>query len=596
MKKIRNFVIIAHIDHGKSTLADRFLELTHAVEKRKMQEQYLDQMELERERGITIKMQPVTMAYSVDGESYTLNLIDTPGHVDFSYEVSRSLAAVEGAILLVDATKGIQAQTVAHLTTAIEQKLKIIPVINKIDLPQSEPDVAEEEILNLLLSLDYDIGDVHRISAKTGEGIKELLDDVVRQVPAPEQKTEAPLRALIFDSMYDDYQGVISHVRIVEGKIKPGDDIFFMASKEKSESKEVGIFSPQRIQKDGLQAGDIGYIVGGIKDIELAGIGDTITLANNKSESSIPGYRQPQAVVFSTIFTKEDSNYEDLRDALEKLKLSDAALYFEPESSPVLGRGFKTGFLGMLHMEIILERMRREYGLELVVTSPSVAYNVAMKSGETITVFTPSQYPDPSIIEGAQEPWVFLRIIVQPEYMNNVMNLLKTIRGLYKDTEYIGSDRIRINYEAPLADIISDFYDNLKNTTSGYGSMSYEITGYRPVDIVKLDILLAGEPVAALARMVPKDYAEKEGRKLAEKIKNVLPAEQFAVAIQAAVGGKIVARETRSAMRKDVTAGLYGGDYTRKRKQLEKQKKGKKRLKEQGKVDLDTDTLMKIFQ
>ncbi|MEX0870060.1 MAG: translation elongation factor 4 [Candidatus Spechtbacterales bacterium] len=595
---IRNFVIIAHIDHGKSTLADRFLELTHSVEKRKMQEQYLDQMDLERERGITIKMQPVTMRYPFEGKDYILNLIDTPGHVDFSYEVSRSLAAVEGAVLLVDATNGIQAQTVAHLTVAIEQGLTIIPAINKIDLPQAQVKEVEDEILNLLISMDCEVDNIYKISGKTGEGVEELLQGVTRGVPEPTQEKEKPLKALIFDSVYDDYKGVISNVRIKEGKIKATDRIFFMASKENSEAKEVGIFMPQHKKTDALEAGDIGYIVGGTKDIEVARIGDTITFQEEKrrAESPIPGYKQPQPLVFSTIFPTSDSDYDDLRDAFEKLKLNDASLYFEPEHSAVLGRGLKAGFLGMLHMEIILERLEREHGLELIVTAPSVAYEITKKNSEEIIVFTPSQYPDPSVIEETREPWVHLRIIVSPDYMNSAMSLLKTIRGEYKDTEYIGAERVRINYETPLAEIISDFYDNLKNVTSGFGSMSYELIGYRIVDLVKLDILLAGDEVSALARFVPREHAEKDGRKIVEKIKKVLPAEQFAVAIQAAIGGKIIARETRSAMRKDVTAGLYGGDYTRKRKQLEKQKKGKKRMKDQGRVQLDTDTMMKIFQ
>ncbi|MDX1535143.1 MAG: translation elongation factor 4 [Candidatus Spechtbacterales bacterium] len=598
MKSIRNFVIIAHIDHGKSTLADRFLELTHSIEKRKMQEQYLDQMDLERERGITIKMQPVTMRYEDGGEDYTLNLIDTPGHVDFSYEVSRSLAAVEGAILLVDATNGIQAQTVAHLSVAIEQGLKIIPAINKIDLPQAQVKEVEEEILSLLISMDCDVNEIYKISAKTGEGIEDLLQGVIKEVPKPEHKPDEPLRALIFDSIYDDFRGVISYARIKEGKIKGTDKIYFMGSKEKSEAKEVGIFTPQYKKKEVLESGDIGYIVSGTKEIETAGIGDTITFQEEKrrAESPIPGYRQPQAVVFSTIFPTSDSNYDDLRDAFDKLKLNDASLYFEPEHSAVLGRGLKAGFLGMLHMEIILERLEREHDLELIVTAPSVAYDVKLTSGESETVFTPSQYPDPSTIEEVKEPWVHLKIIVSPDYMNNVMSLLKTIRGEYKDTEYIGTGRLRINYETPLAEIISDFYDNLKNVTSGFGSMAYEFIDKREVDLVKLDILLAGDEVPALARLVPKDEADKSGRKLVEKIKKVLPPEQFAVAIQAAIGGKIIARETKSALRKDVTAGMYGGDYTRKRKLLEKQKKGKKRMKKEGSVDLDTDTMMKIFQ
>ncbi|MEX2145170.1 MAG: translation elongation factor 4 [Candidatus Spechtbacterales bacterium] len=597
MDNIRNFVIIAHIDHGKSTLADRFLELTQSVEKRKMQEQYLDQMELERERGITIKMQPVTMKYSSGvGTDYTLNLIDTPGHVDFSYEVSRALAAVEGAVLLVDATKGIQAQTVAHLSQAAKQNLKIIPVINKIDLPHAQLKEVEEEILHLLLDMNCDTGEVRKISAKTGEGVEELLKDIITRVPAPSSEKNKALRALIFDSTYDDYQGIISHVRVLEGEARVGDSILFMASKERSEIKELGVFLPARRQKDLLSSGDIGYIAGGMKDIELAGIGDTITSYSSPTSNSIPGYEQPQPKVFSTIFITEDSKYEDLREGLKRLKLNDAALYFEPENSPILGRGFKVGFLGLLHMEIILERLKREYNLELVVTSPSVAYKVFLKNGNQEAVFNPSQYPDPSAIDRVEEPWIDLEILVSPGFMNNTMNLLKSIRGIYGNTEYLSTERIKIKYQTPLSEIISDFYDRLKNTTSGYGSMAYDILEYRPVEIVKLDILLAGTEVAALSRLIPANGAEKDGRRLVERIKKVLPAEQFSVAIQAVVGGKIIARETRKAMRKDVTAGLYGGDVTRKRKVLEKQKKGKKRLSQMGAVQLDTKTLMKIFQ
>lgn len=597
MNNLRNFVIIAHIDHGKSTLADRFLELTNSVDKRKMQEQYLDQMELERERGITIKMQPVTMVWRTDSEQeFILNLIDTPGHVDFSYEVSRALVAVEGAILLVDATKGIQAQTVAHLSSATEQNLKIIPVINKIDLPHAQVEEAEKEITHLLREMNCDAGKLHKISAKTGEGVKDLLEDIISEVPPPKQNQKMPLKALIFDSVYDDYQGIVSYVRVVEGEVKNGDNILFMASKEKAEVKELGIFLPMRHKKALLTSGDIGYITNGFKDVEFARIGDTITSYKTQALNPISGYEQPQPKVFSTIFISEDGRYEDLREGLKKLKLNDAALYFEPENSPILGRGFKMGFLGMLHMEIILERLKREYNLDLVVTSPSVAYKVHLKNGTQLNVFNPSQYPDPSQIDYTEEPWINLEILVSPVFMNSSMSLLKSVRGIYGDIEYLGPKKIKIKYETPLAEIISDFYDRLKNTTSGYGSMSYEILEYRPIKIVKVDVLLAGNEISALSRLVPEQGAEKEGRQLVERIKNVIPAEQFAVAIQAMVGGKIIARETRKAMRKDVTAGLYGGDVTRKRKVLEKQKKGKKRLGQVGVVRLDTKTLMKIFK
>ncbi|MEX2007979.1 MAG: translation elongation factor 4 [Candidatus Spechtbacterales bacterium] len=598
MSNTRNFVIFAHIDHGKSTLADRFLELTHSVEARKMQEQYLDSMELERERGITIKMQPVTMKYDMGGANYTLNLIDTPGHVDFSYEVSRALAAVEGGILLVDATSGVQAQTVAHLTIAVEQGLTIIPAINKVDLPQARPDEVEAEIIDLLISLGSEPDVIHRISAKTGEGVEALLQEVIRRVPAPSGDPTAHLRALIFDSTYDDYRGVISYIRVMDGTLTVRDRIMFMVSGTASEAKDVGVFSPQFVSTGELPAGSIGYVVGGVKDIEVARIGDTITHNEEplRASEAIAGYRQPQSVVFSTIFPESEHDYNDFADALAKLKLSDASLHFEPESSDALGRGMKIGFLGMLHMEIILERLRREYNLELVVTAPSVAYHVTLTSGETRTITGPAQFPDPGQIQLTEEPWAHVAILVPPGYMNNAMSLLKNLRGAYKDTEYLGSDRVSIHYEVPLADIISDFYDNLKSVTSGFGSMLYEVVGYRPEDIVKLDILLAGDKVEALSRLVPRANAEREGRRLAEKIRDTIPAEQFAVAIQAMVGGSIVARETRSAMRKHVTGNLYGGDVTRKMKLLEKQKKGKKRLKSMGRVNLEPDVLMKLFR
>ena len=595
---IRNFVIIAHIDHGKSTLADRFLELTKTVEKRKMQDQYLDQMELERERGITIKMQPVRMNWQIDGNDFQLNLIDTPGHVDFSYEVSRALAAVEGAILLVDAASGIQAQTVAHLTVALQQHLTIIPVINKIDLPQARTDEVEEEILSLLSSLEHEADAIYKISAKTGEGVEDLLKAVIQKIPAPAGDSNKPLRALIFDSIYDDFRGVIVNVRLVDGTLKAGEGIFLMASQVASEVKEVGILTPQLIKVPMLKAGDIGYIATGLKDVERARIGDTITLKDEakRATKAIKGYQQPQPLVFSTIFPESESSYDDLKDAFGRLKLNDASLYFEPESSQVLGRGLKAGFLGMLHMEIILERLRREYNLELVITPPSVAYRVKLTSGDTLTVFSPSHYPDPARIQDLQEPWVHLEILVPPSYMNNVMSLLKGIRGTYRETDYIGADRVSIHYETPLLDIISDFYDRLKNITSGFGSMSYELLDYRRIDIVRLDILLAGDKIESLSRLVPRERAERDGRKIARKIKDIIPAEQFSVAIQAVVGGKIVARETKSAMRKHVTGNLYGGDYSRKKKLLEKQKKGKKRLREHGKVGLNADILIKLFR
>jgi len=601
---IRNFVIIAHIDHGKSTLADRFLELTSSVQQRNMKEQYLDQMDLERERGITIKMQPVAMEYKLKDVNYKLNLIDTPGHVDFSYEVSRSLAAVEGAILLVDASSGIQAQTVAHLQVASEQGLTIIPAINKIDLPQAQVKEVEEEILNLFLNLGLELEEVYKVSAKTGEGVEKLIEAIIRKVPSPQAKitqnasgtdSHQSLKALIFDSVYDEYKGVIAHIRVVAGSIRQDDKILFMASRAVSDVKEVGVFKPQLVTTSQLSAGDIGYIVSGVKSVEGAPIGDTITSKQNPTETSIPGYKQPQPVVFSTIYPTAESDYEEMKTAFEKLKLNDASLYFEPEHSPILGRGLKAGFLGMLHMEIIVERIKREHNLELVITAPSVSYKVKLTNKKQLDVFSPAQYPDPAEIEETLEPWVLLRIIVPPGYINNVMNLLKNKRGVYKDTEYLSAERVRINYETPLSEIIEDFYNQLKNTTSGFGSMAYEMLGPREAQVVKLDILLAGDEIPSLSRLVVKEKAESEGRRLVEKIKQVIPREQFAVAIQATIGGKIVARETKPAARKDVTAGLYGGDVTRKKKQLQKQKKGKGRLKEQGKVQISSSTMLKIF-
>ena len=596
-KNIRNFAILAHIDHGKSTLADRFLEITKTIESRSMREQYLDSMDLERERGITIKMQPVKMEYTYKNTKYDINLIDTPGHSDFSYEVSRALAAVESALLLVDATKGVQAQTVAHLQTALQLGLTIIPVLNKIDLPQAMCDEVEQEIMHLVDSFNYIPEDIYRVSAKNGEGVEELLNHIIELTPKPTTNNSKSLRALIFDSSYDDYQGVIAHTRIVDGSINKNEKIYLMSSDEQGIAKEVGIFSPQRISTDTLQEGSIGYIATGLKKIEDARIGDTITTLDplRRSKEKIGGYQEPQPLVFSTIFPTQDAKYEDMEDACSKLKLNDSSLFFEPEYSTVLGRGMKAGFLGMLHMEIILERLKREHGLEIIITAPSVAYKVEKTTGEVIDIFNPGQYPEQQSIKRVQEPWVNLEIIIPTEYVNNAMNLLKLIRGAYKDTEYLGMNRVVLRYEAPLSEIISGFYDNLKNTTSGFGSLSYKVIDYRDADLVKMNILLAGDVVESLSRIVPKKTVEQEGRKLVEKIKNIIPQEQFAVSIQAAIGGKIIARETKSASKKNVTAGLYGGDFSRKKKQLEKQKRGKKRLKEMGKISLSSDTLIKLF-
>lgn len=595
-KNIRNFVILAHIDHGKSTLADRFLEITKSVDDRLMQEQYLDQMDLERERGITIKMQPVYMQYNHKGEMYHLNLIDTPGHVDFSYEVSRSLVAVEGGILLVDATQGIQAQTVAHLRTAIDAGLVIIPALNKIDLPHARSSEVEEEIRSLFKYLNYSPEKIHKISAKTGEGVEGLLQDVVVKFPEPIILDRDPCRALVFDSTYDDYQGVIAHIRVFDGKISTNDKIFFMESTGQATAKDVGTFTPKMKSTKELNSGDIGYVATGLKKIELARVGDTITSENKKANSPISGYQEPQPLVFSTMFPKTDAKYEDLYEGINKLKLNDSSLFFEQEYSSVLGRGVKAGFLGMLHMEIIIERLKREYGLELIITSPSVSYEVELASGDILIMRNTSQYPDVSKIKQLKEPWVDLEIITPTEYLNNSMQLLKNTRGEYSDTEYLGMNRVRLCYKAPLSDIISHFYNDVKNATAGFGSVAYAISEYKDADIVKMDILLAGEVIESLSRFVPRIYVESEARRVVEKIKDIIPSEQFAVAIQAAVGGKIIARATKTATKKNVTAGLYGGDFSRKKKQLQKQKKGKKRLEKFGKVQLDSDTLIKIFQ
>lgn len=592
---IRNFCIIAHVDHGKSTLADRFLELTGTVEKRKMREQFLDSMDLERERGITIKMQPVRMKY----KDQQFNLIDTPGHVDFSYEVSRALAAVEGAILLVDATQGVQAQTLAHTKAAMEQGLIIIPAINKIDLAQARIEETERQIEDLLLSFDYAADKIYQVSGKTGQGVEELLNAVGEKIPPPVFHDQN-VRALIFDSVYNSYKGVIAHVRVKEGRIAKQDRLRFMATGLETDIKELGYFLPELTPIDSLEEGEIGYIAMGLKDIKQIKIGDTITklsITNYQlSLTPLPGYKEPQPLVFASVFPEQGNEYDALKDAVFQLKLNDASLYFEADYSEVLGRGIKCGFLGMLHMEITLERIQREFGIETVLTSPSVVYRLEKKNREEIEVYTPSKFPDAGSIEKILEPYVALEILTPIQYLSGVMSLLKDIRGEYKETENLGKDLLRVHYEAPLAEIITDFYDKLKSVSSGFATLLYEPIGMREADVVKLDILLAGEVVETLARIVPRSRVHKDGKKIVEKIKEVLPAEQFAVAIQAAIGGKIIARETRGAMRKDVTGYLYGGDYTRKRKLLEKQKKGKKRLRERGKVHLDSETLMKLFK
>jgi GTP-binding protein LepA len=587
---IRNFCIISHIDHGKSTLADRFLELTGTVEKRKMQEQFLDTMELEREKGITIKLQPVRMEY----QGGVLNLIDTPGHVDFTYEVSRSLAAVESAILLVDASQGVQAQTLANLHLAREQGLVIIPVINKIDLPYARIRETANEMEQLL---GINPGDILKISAKKGSGVEEILKAIVERVPAPQGDLTKPLRALIFDSDYDDFKGVIAYVRLIDGEVKAGDGILMLASGAEAETLEVGIFKPNSVKTERLRAGEIGYIATGLKDIGRCRVGDTIALSKS-SAKPLAGYKEPKPVVFASFYPADSSDYDLLKESLGKLKLSDASLKYEPESSEGLGRGFRCGFLGMLHLEIISERLKREKNLDLVITFPSVNYQVVAK-GKTqspVLISSPSDLSDLSQVEEIREPWVALEVISPLQYLGILLKLLETLRGEYQDTVYLSADRILIKYRAPLNEIIADFYDRLKNITSGYASMNYEMSGYRPGDLVELDILIAGEKVEAFSKIIHRQRAAAEGRALVKKLKEIVPSQLFAVSLQAAIGGKIIAREDIRALRKDVTGYLYGGDVTRKKKLLEKQKKGKKKMKRLGKINIPSEVFLKVLK
>ncbi|MDP2656286.1 MAG: translation elongation factor 4 [bacterium] len=599
--EIRNFCIIAHIDHGKSTLSDRLLEATATVSKRLMKAQILDQMDIERERGITIKLQPARMEYEHEKTQYILNLIDTPGHVDFTYEVSRSLAAVEGAILLVDATQGIQAQTLANLFLALEQNLTIIPVINKIDLPSARPDEVSREIIHLL---GCDMDDIVRVSAKTGEGVHELLSRIVQTVPPPtsREKKNTGTRALIFDSLYDEYRGVVAYVRIIEGAISKHNNIFFKATATKTEALEVGYFKPKMVPSTSLEEGEIGYIVTGLHDVKECGVGDTITLSSTPKVQSLPGYRAAMPMVFAGLFCRDGDQFQYLRDGVEKLKLNDAAFSFEPEHSPALGYGFRCGFLGLLHLEIIQERLKREYNLDLVVTTPSVAYNIILKDNTSVIIHNPLELPDGNNIEHIQEPWTKVDIISPEPYIGNIMSLVAEKKGYYKNTEYLTSAteesvrRVILHFELPLASILVDFYDTLKSVSSGYASLNYEVTGYRNADVVRLDVIVAEDTVDSLATMVYRDQAYFEGKKIVKALKDSLPRQQFEIKLQAAVGGKIVAAERISALRKDVTVGLYGGDVTRKQKLLEKQKKGKKRMKASGKVEIPTDTFLKLLR
>ncbi len=591
---IRNFCIIAHIDHGKSTLADRFLDVTATVEARKMQDQLLDQMDLERERGITIKLQPVRMRYAHrSGTVYTLNLIDTPGHVDFQYEVSRSLAAVEGAILLVDASQGVQAQTLSNLYAALEQDLTIIPVLNKIDLPNADPERVAAEIMHII---GCEREEILAVSGKTGEGVPALLDAVVERIAPPQGVADAPLRALVFDSVYDPYKGVVAYIRIVDGAVRAGTKIRMMATKEESAVVEYGVLTPAYAPQDTLTVGMIGYVATGFKSVAECRVGDTMTDATAPATTPLDGYRTVRPMVYASFYPVDGGAYNVMRDALGKLALNDAAFVFEPESNSALGRGFRCGFLGLLHLEIIQERLKREFDITPTITAPSVVYTVRKTDGTTVKVYAPTDLPDPSVIASIAEPYVTLEIIVPAQYLGNVMELMGRTRATYKATQYIDQDRAQLTFDAPLADVIVDLHDKLKSVSSGYASMNYEVSGEREGNLVKLDVLVAGEKVDAFARIVPRAQAQQEGKAIVRKLKEVLPRQNFAIALQAAIGGTIVARETISAFRKDVTAKLYGGDVTRKRKLLEKQKKGKKRMQATGRVAIPPKAFLAVMR
>ncbi|MBR6239702.1 MAG: translation elongation factor 4 [Clostridia bacterium] len=592
-KLIRNFCIIAHIDHGKSTLADRLIEHTETIAIRDMSDRLLDQMELERERGITIKSQAVKMIYKHDGSEYELNLIDTPGHVDFTYEVSRAMAACEGAILVVDATQGVEAQTLANVYLAMDNNLEILPVINKIDLPSAQIDATVKEIEE---ELGIDCSYAPRISAKNDINIDDVLNAVVEYLPPPSGDDNAPLQALIFDSYYDNFKGAISFVRVKEGSVRVGDNIRFMAMNKVYDVTEVGVFKPQLIPVDELSAGDVGYICGSIKNITDTRVGDTITNADDPARDPLPGYKRVQPVVFCGIYPADGSKYDDLKDALEKLQLNDASLEYEPETSVALGFGFRCGFLGLLHMEIIQERLEREFDLDLVTTAPSVSYEVVKTDGTSMFVDNPTNLPEPSVIDHMLEPIADVSVMTPQEYVGAVMELCQDKRGQFKNMEYVESNRVIIHYDIPLNEIIYDFFDLLKSRSKGYASMDYEIKGYEKSELVKLDLLLNGEMCDALSIIVHKDRAYSRGRSIAEKLKEVIPRQMFEIPIQAAIGGKIIARETVKALRKDVLAKCYGGDITRKKKLLEKQKEGKKRMRQVGSVEVPSEAFMAVLK
>ncbi|MBT2970678.1 MAG: elongation factor 4 [gamma proteobacterium symbiont of Ctena orbiculata] len=593
LQHIRNFSIIAHIDHGKSTIADRFIQKCGGLTDREMADQVCDSMELERERGITIKAQSVTLDYRAqDGEVYQLNFIDTPGHVDFSYEVSRSLSACEGALLVVDAAQGVEAQSVANCYTAIEQGLEVLPVLNKIDLPSAEPERVIQEIEEII---GLDAENAIRVSAKTGIGIEELLEQLVVTIPPPSGDPEAPLQALIIDSWFDSYVGVISLIRVVNGSIKPKDKMRIMSTGRVYQVEKVGVFTPKQLDKPQLTTGEVGYLIAGIKEIDGAPVGDTITLENRQAEEPLPGFEEMRPRVFSGLYPVSSDDYEDLRDALQKLRLNDAALHYEPETSQALGFGFRCGFLGMLHMEIVQERLEREYDLDLITTAPSVVYQVLLNNGELIHIENPAALPDPSQIAEVREPVIVATILVPQDYLGNVITLCIEKRGVQKNMQYLAG-QVQLSFELPMNEVVLDFFDRLKSVSRGYASFEYEFTHFQAAPLVKLDVLINGERVDALSLIVHKDQAQSRGRELTSKMKEIIPRQMFEVAIQAAIGNKIIARTTVKALRKNVTAKCYGGDITRKRKLLEKQKAGKKRMKQVGKVEIPQDAFLAVLQ